>query len=90
MVDPIWADDNDNYANTFSTISICDYNGRSIRNYRYSAAIAADSGNTPQGAPWSCQGGGCIVTATGAIGIEYGGGYTTPGKPYMGFCGNVP
>jgi hypothetical protein len=93
LIDPMSADDNDNFANTFSTVTVTDYgSGTSgfVRNYRYGPCVAAEGGNTPSGRPWSCQGGGCPVTGTAGINIEYGGGFAIPGNPYMGWCSNVP
>ncbi|MGO4392549.1 hypothetical protein AB4Z46_14475, partial [Variovorax sp. M-6] len=83
MVDPISIEDADNFANSNNIVSVADYAGKAIRNYRYGPVIFIDGKACP--AP-----GGCPVTPTGDIGIEYGGSMALPGKPFHLKTANVP
>ncbi|GAA4335017.1 hypothetical protein GCM10023165_11250 [Variovorax defluvii] len=86
LVDPIAAEDIDNFANVGMTMSVADYAGRAVLNYRYGTVVFAD-----RGAQWACQPPkGCPVQATGGIGIEFGGGFGMEGKPFQINTSNVP
>ncbi|WP_076999274.1 hypothetical protein [Variovorax sp. KK3] len=86
MADPIAAEDIDNFANVGMTMSVADYGGRSVLNYRYGTVVFAD-----RGAQWACQPPrGCPVQATNGIGIEFGGGYKMEGRPFQINTSNVP
>jgi hypothetical protein len=86
MVDPIAAEDIDNFANVGMTLSVADYGGRSVLNYRYGTVLFAD-----RGAEWACQPPhGCPVKPTGNVAIEFGGGFKMQGRPYQINTSNVP
>ncbi|MDR6538986.1 hypothetical protein [Variovorax soli] len=86
LVDPIAAEDIDNFANVGLTLSVADYGGRAVLNYRYGPVVFAD-----RGAQWACQPpGGCPVKPTGDIAIEFGGSFPMQGRPYQINTSNVP
>ncbi|MBT2321858.1 hypothetical protein J7E62_05730 [Variovorax paradoxus] len=86
LVDPIAAEDIDNFANVGLTLSVADYAGRSVLNYRYGPVLFADRG--PQ---WACQPPrGCPVKPTGSVAIEFGGGFRMQGRPFQINTSNVP
>jgi hypothetical protein len=80
LTDLVSVEDGDNFANTNNVLSVTDYAGKAIRNYRYGPVIFSDGG--------ACPGpGGCPINGTVA---EYGGALTVPGKPYRMSTANVP
>src|SRR5437868_1503075 len=83
MIDPISIEDADNFANSNNIVSVADYAGKAIRNYRYGPVIFIDGKACP--AP-----NGCPVTPTGSISAEYGGAMALPGKPFHLKTANVP
>jgi hypothetical protein len=86
IVDPIASEDIDNFANVGLTLSVADYGGRSVLNYRYGPVVFAD-----RGAQWACQPpGGCPVKPTAGVAIEFGGGFKMQGRPYQINTSNVP
>jgi len=86
IVDPIAAEDIDNFANVGMTLSVADYSGRSVLNYRYGTVVFAD-----RGAQWACQPPrGCPVKPTGDLAVEFGGGFRMQGRPYQINTSNVP
>jgi hypothetical protein len=86
IVDPIAVEDADNFASDNMVLSIADYTGKAVSNYRYGAVVFADRGGS-----WSCQPPtGCPVQATGSVNIEFGGSYAMEGKPFHIRTANVP
>jgi hypothetical protein len=87
MIDPVAAEDADNFATVGNVTSVADYGGKAVSNYRYGPVIFAESGGN-----WACQGssGGCPVNATGAMKIEFGGSMPMPGKVFQLSTANVP
>jgi hypothetical protein len=83
LADPIAVEDSDNFANTGYTLSVTDYNGRQLSNYRYGPVIFSDGGSCP--AP-----NGCAVQPTGSDAIEYAGSMAVPGAPFQITTANVP
>ncbi len=83
LVDPVAVDDSDNFANQNNVLSVADYNGKSVRNYRYGPVIFQDGGACPNA-------GSCPVQATGSTPVEYGGGMAVAGKPFQVTGTNVP
>jgi hypothetical protein len=86
IIDPVAVEDADNFANHGYVLSIADYSGKAIRNYRYGPVIFAD-----RGAQWACQPPtGCPVIPTGAWNMEFGGSFAVQGKPFQINTSNVP
>ncbi|MBU1358051.1 MAG: hypothetical protein KJ901_04750, partial [Gammaproteobacteria bacterium] len=86
IVDPIAVEDADNFSNVGHVLSVVDYAGKKVSNYRYGPVFFSD-----RGGQWSCQPpGGCPVQSTNGIGIEFGGSFTTEGKPFQIRTSNVP
>ena len=86
IVDPVATEDIDNFANLGLTLSVADYGGRAVLNYRYGPVVFAD-----RGAEWACQPPrGCPVKPTGDVDIEFGGGFKMQGRPYQINTSNVP
>jgi hypothetical protein len=84
LADPIAVEDADNFANSGYVLSVTDYGGRQLSNYRYGPVIFSD----PNGACPAPN--GCPVQPTGSIGIEYGGSMAVPGAPFQITSANVP
>lgn len=82
MVDPIAVEDADNFANKGYTLSVADYSGKKVMNFRYGPVVLAD------GPGWACQPPGCPVGGGGPI--EYGGSFATQGRPFQINTSNVP
>ncbi|WP_436306198.1 hypothetical protein [Variovorax sp. LjRoot290] len=86
IVDPISVEDADNFSNVGHVLTIADYTGKKVSNYRYGPVFFSDRGGS-----WTCQPpGGCPVQATGDVKIEFGGSYTMEGKPFQLKTANVP
>jgi hypothetical protein len=83
LMDPVGVEDSDNFANSNNVLSVADYNGKAVRNYRYGPVIFADGGSCPNASS-------CPVQATGSTPVEYGGAMTTAGKPFQVSTANVP
>ena len=63
IIDPIAVEDADNFASDNMVLSIADYTGKAVSNYRYGPVIFANRGGS-----WACQPpGGCPVQATGGM-----------------------
>jgi hypothetical protein len=86
IVDPIAVEDADNFASDNMVLSIADYAGKKVSNYRYGSVVFADRGGS-----WSCQPpGGCPVQPTDGVNIEFGGSFAMEGKPFNIRTANVP
>ena len=86
IVDPIAVEDADNFASNNMVLSIADYAGKKVSNYRYGSVIFANRGGS-----WSCQPpGGCPVQATAGFNMEFGGSFAMEGKPFQIRTANVP
>jgi hypothetical protein len=86
IVDPIAVEDADNFANDNMVLSIADYTGKAVSNYRYGSVVFANRGGS-----WACQPpGGCPVQGTGGMNMEFGGSFTMEGRPFHIRTANVP
>ncbi|PSL80928.1 hypothetical protein C7T35_30005 [Variovorax sp. WS11] len=86
IVDPIAVEDADNFASNNMVLSVADYAGKKVSNYRYGSVIFANRGGS-----WSCQPpGGCPVQPTNGVNIEFGGSFAMEGKPFQIRTANVP
>jgi len=83
LTDLVAVEDADNFANANNVVSVADYAGKAIRNYRYGPVIFSDGGACP--APK-----GCPVNAINGSIAEYGGALSLPGKPFQLSTANVP
>ena len=84
IVDPIAVEDADNFASDNMTLSIADYTGKAVSNYRYGSVVFAGGGACP------ASSGGCPVQGTGGMNMEFGGSFTMEGRPFMLRTANVP
>jgi hypothetical protein len=86
IVDPIAVEDADNFASDNMVLSIADYAGKAVSNYRYGAVIFANRGTS-----WACQPPtGCPVQPTGTMNMEFGGSHAMEGRPFHIRTANVP
>ncbi|MDM0111779.1 hypothetical protein QTI66_06430 [Variovorax sp. J22R133] len=99
LVDPIAIEDNENHGTEAFTLTLADYTGGTVRNYRYSNVIFHTNGG-------ACRRPGCGMGASGTDLFEYGGDLdlpptllykdgtkapaTLPGKPFFLTAQNVP
>ena len=84
LQDPIAAEDTDNHSTESYVLSVADYGGRALRNYRYGPVIMHNykSGCQPPK--------GCGMGPTGDDPFEYGGAFELPGRPFAVTAANVP
>ena len=81
LKDPVWAEDNDNHGTESYILTVADYAGKQVSNYRYGPVRF----NTNPGG--ACQGpSGCGMAGE----FEYGGSYSVPGKVFQVTGANVP
>ncbi|MEJ8857232.1 hypothetical protein WKW79_21830 [Variovorax robiniae] len=83
LVDPVGVEDSDNFANQNNVLSVADYNGKAVRNYRYGPVVFSDGG-------YCANTSACPVQATGTTPVEYGGAMSVPGKPFQVSTTNTP
>ena len=91
LVDPVMIEDNENHGTEGWVLSIADYGGKAIRNYRYGSVIFY----TNVGAGMACApptgcGLGPQNLPPSQYPFEYGGAMPLPGKPFIVTGGNVP
>ncbi len=101
LVDPIRSEDSDNHTSENYILSVCDYAGRQLANYRYGPAIfwwyrgRMTDGDSDLTFDWSaCRPpGGQPVTPTvwrgQRLDIEFGGAFALPGKAFQHVSANV-
>ena len=80
LTDLIAVEDADNFANINNVVTVTDYGGKAVRNYRYGPVIFSDGGACPRP-------NGCSINGSTA---EYEGAMTVPGKPFQISTSNVP
>lgn len=85
IVDPVAVEDADNFATAGHILTIADYAGKALSNYRYGKVVFAD-----RGAAWGCQPPGCGMGPGGNDPFEFGGSMALPGKPFQLSTANVP
>ncbi|MDM0081258.1 hypothetical protein QTI17_11695 [Variovorax sp. J31P179] len=83
LADPIAVEDADNFATMGYVVSVADYAGKALRNYRYGPVVFADGKACATTTS-------CPVTPTGNVAIEYAGAMPYPGKPFQLKTANVP
>ena len=79
MLDPIWAEDNDNHGTESYLLSVTDYSGKQLLNYRYGPVIFHTNGGAQYGM-------GPNMNSE----FEFGGAYQTTGRPFQASGANVP
>ncbi|HEX8330122.1 MAG TPA: RICIN domain-containing protein [Hymenobacter sp.] len=79
MVDPVWIEDNDAHGTEASIVTVSDYAGKQVINYRYGPIIFHTNG----GARYD-------MGADGRAEFECGGVYKVSGKPFQLSGNNVP
>ncbi len=85
LVDPIAAEDTDNHGAESYVVSVADYGGRALRNYRYGPVIMHNYGGSACGAP-----NGCGMGSGNGDPFEYGGDFGLPGGPFQVTSANIP
>ncbi|MBO9516109.1 MAG: hypothetical protein J7549_18490 [Variovorax sp.] len=81
LKDPVWAEDNDSHGTDSYVLTVADYAGRQVANYRYGPVVF-----------WSNPNGACAPpSGCGMSGqFEFGGSYSVPGGVYQVTGANVP
>jgi len=89
LVDPIATEDADNHATESYVLSVADYGGRALHNYRYGPVIM--HGYRGSACYTGC---GLLAAAQGQSAdgsqYEYGGKFDLPGRPFSVKSSNVP
>lgn len=79
MQDPVWVEDNDTHGTEAAIVTVADYSGKQILNYRYSPIIFHTNGGATYG-----------VGADGKAEFECGGAYSVAGYPFQVSGTNTP
>ena len=84
LKDPISAEDTDNHSTESYVLSVADYGGRALHNYRYGPVIMHNYkvGCRPPG--------GCGMGSSGNDPFEYGGVFDLPGRAFHVTGANIP
>jgi hypothetical protein len=83
LVDPIATEDAENHGTESYILSVADYGGKQLSNYRYGPVVFW----TNQGSGKACQPpNGCATSGT----FEFGGSYALPGSPFQAAGSNIP
>lgn len=85
LKDPIAAEDTDNHTSESYVVSVADYGGRALHNFRYGPVILHNYPGTPCGPP-----NGCGMGSSNNDPFEYGGAFSLPGGPFQLGSANVP
>ncbi len=84
MQDPVAAEDTENNGTDSAVLSVADFNGKQLHNYRYGPVIMYSYSI-------SCQPpNGCGMGSSGNDPFEYGGSFTFPGTPFQVTGANIP
>lgn len=78
LIDPIAAEDTDNHSTESYVLSVADYGGKALRNYRYGPVIMHN------------YRGERYETLGGPSGFEYGGAFNLPGQAFQITGANIP
>lgn len=79
LVDPVWVDDNDNHGTESYLLTIADYGGKQVANYRYGPVVYWTNGGARFG-----------MGSDGNADFEFGGAYPVTGHPFQLSGANVP
>jgi hypothetical protein len=92
LVDPISAEDNDNHGTESYLLTVADYGGKQIAQYRYGPVIFwTNPGHAGNSVAAACQPPtGCPMGSNGGDAFEFGGTYGLSGKPFRFTSANVP
>lgn len=91
LADPVMIEDNENHGTEAWVLSVADYAGKSVHNFRYGSVIF----HTNRGSGKACQPpAGCGLgpnnQPASQYPFEYGGAIKLPGKPFFVTTANVP
>ncbi|MDM0014189.1 hypothetical protein QTH87_17255 [Variovorax sp. J22P168] len=81
LKDPVWAEDADNHGTESFVLTVADYEGRQVLNYRYGPITFLTNTGTNNA---------CASPCGMAQSFEFGGAYALPGKAYQITGANVP
>lgn len=79
LKDPVWVEDNDNHGTQSSLVTVADYTGKQVLNYRYGPVVYYTNGGMTYG-----------VGANGQAEFECGGSYSVAGYPFQLTGANTP
>ncbi|MGI4885146.1 MAG: RICIN domain-containing protein [Janthinobacterium lividum] len=79
LKDPVWVEDNDNHGTQSSVVTVADYSGKQVSNYRYGPIIYYTNGGSSYG-----------MGANGQAEFEFGGNYVVAGYPFQLAGTNTP
>lgn len=82
LVDPVAAEDNDNHGTTAPLLTVADYGGKQIANYRYGSVVFISNPGGACPPPSGCG-------LSGGQPFEFGGAFTLPGRPFLVSGANV-
>ena len=83
MIDPVTAEDNDNHGTESSLLTVADYSGKKVSNYRWGPVIFHTNAGGACPPPAGCG-------ISGNQPFEFGGSFALPGKPFHITGANVP
>ena len=87
LKDPIASEDTDNHSTESYVLSVADYGGKQIANYRYGPVIMWNYPTAQCKGPTGC---GMLPGSDGTGCFEFGGGYTVKGKAFKIVGANIP
>ena len=92
LVDPISAENNDNHGTESYVLSVADYGGKQIAQYRYGPVIFwTNPGAVGNSVAAACQPpNGCGMGGSGTDPFEFGGAFPTLGKSFRVTSSNTP
>ena len=92
LVDPLSAKDNDNHGTESYLLTVADYGGKQMAQYRYGPVIfLTNPGPAGNSVAAACQlPAGCPLGAHGNDAFEFGGAYSVMGRPFRFTSANVP
>ena len=79
LLDPVWAEDNDNHGALSYLLTVADHEGKQVSTYRYGPVVYATNGGAVFG-----------MGPDGQAPFEFGGAYALSGKPFQLSGSNVP
>ncbi len=79
LADPISTEDTDNHATESYVLSVADYGGRALRNYRYGPVVMHSYAGQSYG-----------MGPAGNDPFEYAGAFDLPGKAFQATSANIP
>ena len=87
LIDPISAEDNENHTTESYVLSVADYGGKQISNYRFGPVIMWNYPNAQCRPPAGCS---MLPGSDGSARFEFGGSYALKGKAFHVVSANIP